>query len=43
MDDYDFTEECRAAVHDYLGSIGESVDLHTVETGAEAAYWRRER
>lgn len=43
VDDYDFTEECRSAVHDYLDSIDETVDLHTVETGAEAAYWRRER
>lgn len=43
VDDYDFTEECRAAVHDYLRNIGEDVDLRTVESGAEAAYWRRER
>lgn len=43
VDDYDFTEECRSAVHDYLDSIDETVDLHTIETGAEAAYWRRER
>ncbi len=38
VDDYDFTEECRTAVHDYLDSIGERVDL---VTDAEAAFWRR--
>lgn len=32
VDDYTFTEECRAAVHDYLDSIGETVDLRTVDT-----------
>jgi Macrocin-O-methyltransferase (TylF) len=40
VDDWDFTEECRAAVRDYLGSIGETVEL---VTDAEAAYWRRDR
>ncbi len=40
VDDWDFTEECRAAVRDYLESIGETVE---VVTDAEAAYWRRER
>lgn len=41
VDDYDFTEECRAAVHDYLDSISEDVQLHPPDT--EAAYWRKRR
>ena len=41
VDDYDFTEECRAAVHDYLDSNGEAVEVRTPDV--EAAYWRRER
>ncbi|GAA2723107.1 TylF/MycF/NovP-related O-methyltransferase [Cellulomonas aerilata] len=40
VDDYDFTEECRAAVHDYLATTDEAV---TLVTDAEAAYWRKER
>jgi hypothetical protein len=41
VDDYDFTEECRTAVHDYLDSIDEDVDLVTRDV--EATYWRRPR
>jgi Macrocin-O-methyltransferase (TylF) len=41
VDDYGWTEECRTAVHDYLDSTGEAVELEMFDT--QAAYWRRDR
>ena len=40
VDDYNWAEECRAAVHDYLDSVGEEVQVQAID--AEAVYWRRE-
>ena len=39
VDDYGSFEECRGAVHDYLGDAGEKVDIQRIDD--DAVYWQK--
>lgn len=39
VDDYGTFDECRQAVHDYLGATSTQVDLHHID--AEAVFWQK--